>query len=175
MKQKLVWVVTGCALAVLAGCSNHSTSNTSVAKSETPSVERQAVPPGQLQASTEMLENGKRKWRVGDQKGARNFFEKAVAKNPYNYEAYYWLGVLCRDHHEWEAADHRFAQAVQYCPGGRWEARIRVDWGYLFEVQNQKGLAAKQYDLALLADPEFREAQGARQRVLPPVNANVDR
>ena len=36
------------------------------------------------------------------------------------------------------------------------------------------GDPAKQYDLALLADPEFREAQGARARVLPPVNASSD-
>jgi tetratricopeptide (TPR) repeat protein len=174
MKTRLVWIVAVGALAALAGCSKDSTYNANVAKSEVPTLEQQTVPPGEVRASAEFLETGKRKWRVGDEKAARMCFQKAVEKNPYSFEAHYWLGVLTRDHHEWDAANQHFAHAVQYCPAGRWEARIRVDWGYLFEMQNQKGMAAKQYDLALLADPEFREAQGARQRVLPPVNANSD-
>lgn len=174
MNTKFLWIVTGCALAVIAGCSKNATYNPSTAKSEVPSLEQQTVPPGQQQAAAEHLEAGKRKWRVGDEKSARKFFEKATEKNPYSYEAHYWLGVISRDHHEFDVANNHFAHAVQYCPAGRWEARIRVDWGYLFEMQNQKGMAAKQYDLALLADPEFREAQGARQRVLPPVNAHMD-
>lgn len=174
MKMKLGWMLGFCALAALAGCSKGATNETSVAKSEVPSLEQQTVTPGLQQASAEMLENGKRKWRVGDEKGARAFFEKSIEKNAYNFESHYWLGVISRDRHEWDVANKHFAYAVQYCPAGRWEARVRVDWGYLFEMQNQKGMAAKQYDLALLADPEFREAQGARTRVLPPANASAD-
>lgn len=174
MKTKSLWIVTGCALAVFSGCSKGTTYNPSELKSEVPTLEQQTVAPGQMSASAEFLESGKRKWRVGDEKAARSNFDKAVEKNPYSYEAHYWLGVISRDHHEWEVANNHFAHAVQYCPAGRWEARVRVDWGYLFEMQNQKGMAAKQYDLALLADPDFREAQGARQRVLPPVNARFD-
>lgn len=174
MKTKLLWMVTCCSLALLAGCGKGSTYDAGVAKSDVPSLEQQTVTPGLQRASAEMLENGKRKWRVGDEKSAREFFAKATEKNPYNFEAHYWLGVITRDHQEWDAANQHFAHAVQYCPAGRWEARVRVDWGYLFEMQNQKGMAAKQYDLALLADPEFREAQGARARVLPPVNASSD-
>lgn len=170
MKTKLVGMFACCLLAL--GCSKGSMQSESVVKSDVPSLEEQTVPPGQQRASSEALENGKRKWRVGDEKAARALFQKSVHKNPYNFEAHYWLGVITRDQQEWDDANRHFAHAVQYCPAGRWEARIRVDWGYLFELQNQKGMAAKQYDLALLADPEFREAQGARARVLPPVNAS---
>lgn len=174
MKTKLWWMVAFCASAALAGCSKGATNDSGLVKSDVPSLEEQTVAPGQQQASAELLENGKRKWRVGDEKSALTFFKKSLEKNAYNFEAHYWMGVICRDHQEWDAANQHFAHAVQYCPAGRWEARVRVDWGYLFEMQNQKGMAAKQYDLALLADPEFREAQGARTRVLPPVNANAE-
>jgi tetratricopeptide (TPR) repeat protein len=174
MKTRTWLVAAGCTLVVFAGCSKETTYNPTIVKAEVPSLEQQTVPPGQMRASAEHLETGKRKWRVGDEKNAAKAFEKAVVKNPYNFEAHYWLGVIERDHQRWEKANQHFAGAVQYCPPGRWEARIRVDWGYLFEMQNQKGMAAKQYDLALLADPDFREAQGARQRVLPPANARFE-
>ena len=100
MKTKLLWMVTCGALAVTAGCSKGSTYDAGVAKSDGPSLEQQTVTPGLQRASAEMLENGKRKWRVGDEKSARAFFAKATEKNPYNFEAHYWLGVISRDHQE---------------------------------------------------------------------------
>ena len=171
MKTRALLVVAGCTLAA-AGCSKGTTYNATALKSDVPSLEQQTVPPGQLRASAEFLENGKREWRVGNEKKALKKFRKAIKKNPYNFEAHYWLGIISRDRQEWKEANNHFAQSVQFCPAGRWEARIRVDWGYQFEMRGQKGMAAKQYDLALLADPDFREAQGARKRVLPPVNAS---
>ena len=130
--------------------------------------------PALIRVSQEFLETGKRKWRVGDMKKAVKNFHKSIEKNPYNFEAHYWLGIVERDNQRWERAGFHFARAVQYCPPGRWESRIRVDWGFTYELQGQKGLAAKQYDLALLADPEHKEAQAARQRVLPLPSAQYD-
>ncbi len=174
MKTKVLWfALLACAVA-LGACGKSATYNPNEMKSDVPSLEQSTVPPGQLRASTELLETGKRKWRVGDEKHAVKSFKKSVEKNPYNFEAHYWLGIIARDNHQWENTGWHFAQAIQYCPQGRWEARIRVDWGYLFELQGQKGMAAKQYDLALLADPEFREALSARSRVLPPPSASFD-
>ena len=172
MKTKGLWFAALAGILASGACSKSTTYNPGSMKSDVPSLEQQTVPPAQMQASAEHLETGKRKWRVGDEDEATKSFEKALQKNPYSFEAHYWLGVISRDHHEWEKASWHFGQSVQYCPPGRWEARIRVDWGYLFELQGQKGMAAKQYDLALLADPEFREAQAARDRVLPSPSAN---
>jgi Tfp pilus assembly protein PilF len=164
-----------CVLIAFAGCSREATYNPNAMKDDVPSLEQQTVPPGQAQAASEFLETGKRKWRVGDEKNAVKNFQKALEKNPYNFEANYWLAIVERDNHEWEKSSFHFGQAVQYCPPGRWESRIRVDWGYLFESQGQKGMAAKQYDLALLADPNFREAQSARSRVLNVPSASYDK
>jgi Tfp pilus assembly protein PilF len=151
----------------MAACSKQVVRESNVIKAEGPTLEQQTVPPGAMRAAAELLETGKRKWRVGDNKHAAKNFRKSIQKNPYNFEAHYWLAVIERDHRQWERSALHFAKAVKYCPAGRWESRIRVDWGYLFEMQGQMGMAAKQYDLALLADPDFREAQMARKRVLP--------
>jgi Tfp pilus assembly protein PilF len=166
--KKLSMVAAAMTLIVLmAACSKQVVRENNVIKGDVPTLEQQTVPPGAMRASAEFLETGKRKWRVGDNKHAVKNFRKSIEKNPYNFEAHYWLAVIERDHQRWEKSGIHFAKAVKYCPAGRWESRIRVDWGYLFELQGQMGMAAKQYDLALLADPEFREAQMARKRVLP--------
>lgn len=177
--MKRWWITAGAALLVvaIAGCSRQVTHNNTavITKSDAPPVAQQAVSPGLVRASAEFLETGKRKWRVGQMKQAQKAFAKAVEKNPYNFEAHYWLALMERDAKNWERASSHFAQAVQYCPQGRWESRVRVEWGLTFEQQGQKGMAAKQYDLALLADPNYKEAQTARERVIPLPSAAYQR
>jgi Tfp pilus assembly protein PilF len=175
MKSRwLLMLTVAFALAAFVGCSRSVTHNTTVVKNDLPpTVGPEVINPGQVQASQEMLETGKRKWRVGQIKQARKSFAKAVEKNPYNFEAHYWLAMAERDGRNWDQASVHFAKAVQYAPQGRWEARIRVDWGLSLEEQGQKGPAAKQYDLALLADPDYKEAQVSRRRVLPLPNAST--
>jgi len=175
--MKTWWILAAAAalLVAITGCSRQVThSQATVTKSEVPAAAHQAVSPGLEQASAEFLETGKRKWRVGQMKEAQKNFAKAVEKNPYNFEAHYWLALMERDGRNWDRASHHFAQAVQHCPEGRWESRIRVEWGLTFEQQGQKGMAAKQYDLALLADPNYKEAQMSRQRVMPLPNASFE-
>jgi Tfp pilus assembly protein PilF len=182
--MKTWWTLVSAAALLVAftGCSRQVTRNSTTTnptpatatKVETPSVVQQAVNPGMQRASAEFLETGKRKWRVGQMKQAQKSFAKAVEKNPYNFEAHYWLAMMERDARNWDRASHHFAQAIQYCPQGRWESRIRVEWGLTFEQQGQKGMAAKQYDLALLADPNYKEAQVSRQRVIPLPSASFD-
>ena len=120
MKTRAILVVTGCALVAFVGCSKETTYNPNVMKSDVPTLEQQTVPPGQMRASAEFLETGKRKWRVGDEKHAIKSFEKSLKKNPYNFEAHYWLSIITRDQHKWDKANMHFASAVQYCPPGRW-------------------------------------------------------
>ena len=174
--KRLAILVAGLGIILAsASCSSQAKFDPIAAKSDGPTLEQQTVPQGQMRASAEFLESGKRKWRVGDSKHAIKNFKKSVEKNPYNFEAHYWLGTIERDMKRWERASYHFAQAVRYCPQGRWESRIRVDWGYVYEMQGQKGMAAKQFDLALLADPNFKEAQSARHRVLPLPTAQNNR
>lgn len=174
MKSRWMFTVAlAVAASAFAGCSRGVTRNTTVVHNESPTAAQDAVNPGHAKASQEFLETGKRKWRVGQMKQAKKAFAKAVEKNPFNFEAHYWLAVLERDDRNWEVASVHFAKAVQYGPQGRWEARARVDWGLALEQQGQKGPAAKQYDLALLADPTYKEAQVSRRRVLPLPSAGV--
>jgi Tfp pilus assembly protein PilF len=174
--MKTWWILAAAALLVaFTGCSRQVThSQATVTKSEVPVAAHQAVSPGLEHASAEFLETGKRKWRVGQMKEAQKNFSKALEKNPYNFEAHYWLALMERDERNWERASQHFAQAVQHCPEGRWESRIRVEWGLTFEQQGQKGMAAKQYDLALLADPNYKDAQVSRRRVMPLPNASSE-
>ena len=85
----------------LSACSSSQvfTADPGITKSRVPSVEQNTVPPGQLRASSEALETGKRKWRVGNNKNALKAFKRSIEKNPYNFEAHYWLGLINRDHH----------------------------------------------------------------------------
>lgn len=162
-----VLVVAAFALSACASNKRVYKADPTITKSKVPTAEPQMIPPGQARASVEALETGKRKWRVGDTKNAIKAFNRAIEKNPYNFEAHYWLGLVNRDKKKWDDAAGHFTWAVKYCPQGRWEAKIRVDWGTMYELQGQPGMAAKQYDLALLADPDYREAQYGRDRVLP--------
>jgi len=177
--MKRIWITAIAAILLLAftGCARQVTHTgpAVVTKQDAPPVAARAVNPGLQRASIEMLETGQRKWRVGQMKQAKKFFAKAVEKNPYNFEAHYWLAMTERDDQNWERASNHFAQALQYCPKGRWESKIRVDWGLTYEQQGHKGLAAKQYDLALLADPTYRDAETSRRRVMPLPNASYEK
>ena len=167
MKRWLILTVAVLFAAILGACGSHTTANPTVVRNEVPTVQQQTIPPGQLRASAEFTETGKRKWRVGDMKNAVKAFNKALEKNPSNFEAYYWLAVIERDTKHWGDADRHFTKSLQFCPQGRWEARVRVDWGLMYELQGQNARASQQYDLALVADPNFRSAQDAKRRVLP--------
>ncbi len=50
-------------------------------------------PPGLIVASDKALENGKKHLRKGNCRKAIKEFERALKKNPNNFEALYWLGV----------------------------------------------------------------------------------
>lgn len=174
--KRLATIAAGLGIILVSvSCSKQVTYDPITAKGDGPTLEQQTIPPGQMRASAEHLENGKRKWRVSDGKHALKEFQNSLKKNPYNFEAHYWLGIIERDNRRFEKSSYHFSHAVRYCPQGRWESRIRVDWGYVYELQGHKGMAAKQFDLALLADPKFREAQTARHRVLPLPTASFDK
>lgn len=174
MKRWLILTAAIMLVAILGACGGSTTTNRTVVRNEVPTVQQQTVPPAQLRASAELTETGKRKWRVGDMKNAVKSFNKAIEKYPSNFEAYYWLAVIERDGKHWNDADRHFAKSLQFCPQGRWEARVRVDWGLMYELQGQNARASQQYDLALVADPNFRSAQDAKRRVLPLPSASHD-
>jgi len=101
-------------------------------------------PPGLIIASEKAVENGKKHLRKGNCGKAIQEFNKALAKNPNNFEALYWLGVAEGMCGYYSDAYNRLTIALRYAPDGTWEARVNASIGLIL-IFMEKDEEAKTY------------------------------
>ncbi len=92
----------------------------------------------------------------GDLEQAKNSYEKALAVNQHNQEAYNRLGLLLRKQGDFNGAEQVYQRAI-----GVWPAYepIRLNLGILYELYlGDLGKALQQYEIyqSLLAEPDRR-------------------
>ncbi len=112
-----------------------------------------ARPPGLVVASEKALENGKKHLRRGNCGKAIHEFEKALTKNPNNFEALYWLGVaegMCGYYHR---AYDRFVLALKYSPDKGWQARVYATIGLTLLYMGRDDDAVVYFERARAIDP----------------------
>ncbi|WP_448584252.1 tetratricopeptide repeat protein [Thermocrinis sp.] len=110
-------------------------------------------PPGLIVASEKAVENGKKHLRKGHCGKAIHEFNKALAKNPNNFEALYWLGVaegMCGYYPE---AYNRLTIALKYVPDRTWEARVSASIGLILVFMEKEEEARIYFDRAKRIDP----------------------
>jgi len=83
-------------------------------------------PPGHKVASENNLMNGKKQLEKGHCKQAIHEFNKAIEKDPTNFQAYYWRGIaygMCGD---CDNAIRSLEISFKYKPSEIWESRIET-------------------------------------------------
>lgn len=112
-----------------------------------------SVPPGLVVASEKALENGKKHLRKGNCRKAVHEFEKALEKNPNNFEAHYWLGVAEGMCGYYRRAYDRLLIALRYSPDGRWQARVYATIGITLLYLGREKEAITYFERARSLDP----------------------
>lgn len=83
-------------------------------------------PPGHIVASENHLLNGKKQLEKGHCKQAIKQFDKAIEKDPTNFQAYYWRGIaygICGD---CNSLLMNLETSRKYKPSDIWEDRINI-------------------------------------------------
>jgi len=83
-------------------------------------------PPGHTVASENHLLNGKKQLEKGHCKQAIKQFDKAIEKDPTNFQAYYWRGIaygMCGD---CNSLLINLETSKKYKPSDIWEDRINI-------------------------------------------------
>jgi tetratricopeptide (TPR) repeat protein len=125
--------------------------STTVAVGESPRSEGR--PPGLIIASDKAVENGKKHLRKGKCDKAIHEFNKALAKNPNNFEALYWLGVAEGMCGYYSTAYDRLMLALRYSPNKGWEARVSATIGLILLLSDRDGDAQTYFGRARMIDP----------------------
>ncbi len=110
-------------------------------------------PPGLVIASDKALENGKKHLRKGNCRKAIQEFEKALDKNPNNFEALYWLGVAEGMCGYYSRAYDRLTLALRYSPDRAWQAKVNATIGLTLLYMNREDDAVVYFERARLIDP----------------------
>ncbi len=83
-------------------------------------------PPGHVVASENHVANGKKHLEKGHCRQAIAQFNKAIEKDPSNFQAYYWRGVaygMCGDCNN---ALRNLEMSIKYKPSNVWDSRIKT-------------------------------------------------
>jgi tetratricopeptide (TPR) repeat protein len=125
--------------------------STTVAVGESPRSEGR--PPGLIIASEKAVENGKKHLRKGKCDKAIHEFNKALAKNPNNFEALYWLGVAEGMCGYYSTSYDRLMLALKYSPNKGWEARVNATIGLVLLLSDRDEDAQIYFGRARMIDP----------------------
>ena len=110
-------------------------------------------PPGLIVASDKALENGKKHLRKGNCGKAIKEFEKALEKNPNNFEALYWLGVAEGMCGYYGRAYDRFVLALRRSSDRGWQARVNATIGLTLLYMGRDDDAVVYFERARVIDP----------------------
>ncbi len=122
-------------------------------------------PPGLTVASEKAVENGKKHLRKGHCRQAIHEFNKALEKNPRNFEALYWLGVaegMCGNYPQ---AYDRLTVAVRYSPGDLWTARVYATIGLTLLYMGREDEAEAYFERARSIDPSNEVVVAKKHKV----------
>jgi len=121
---------------------------------------------GQVVASDNHFDAGVKFYNRRQYKQAIKHFDKAIAKNPRNWEAHWYLGMCKRELGMTHAALSHFRYAQRDCPDDRnSRVRIYVAIGVTWELLGEYDDAAASFVAALELDSHCSEASECLARV----------
>jgi tetratricopeptide (TPR) repeat protein len=162
MRKVLHWGLVLAAAALFGGC---TASRTVIVHDSTPGPVAKA--PGQVNASRVHTRNGKRFFERGQYRKAIQQFELAVAKDPNNWEAHYYLGESYRELRDYDRCLVHYHKVRDLSPSDAvWVARVEVSIGTVYERRGNWAKAREHYEFALVAVPGYEPARVAKGRML---------
>lgn len=143
------------ALLTVSGCSTRRV--VVVQKTSTPPPAAKNY--GQTVASQKHVNNGVKHLNRGNYAKAAKEFNKAIAADPNNWEAHFYLGVT---YHRWK----RYYDSCEYFrtaidlnhTDNRWVSKVRVHLGVSLEYVGNYEEAQNEYKLAVTLNPDNKEA-----------------
>jgi tetratricopeptide (TPR) repeat protein len=160
MRKILGWgLVLG---AFLTGC----TASRTVIVHERTTPPARVESPGLENASRVHTRNGIRFYERGHYRKAIQQFELALAKDPDNWEAHFYLGECYRELRDWDRCLSHYHRVRDLRPTDRfWVAKVEFSIGLVHERCGRVAEAREHYDLALVAVPDFEPAVKGKARV----------
>ena len=159
--------------AFLTGCTASRT--VIVHERTTPPPPAEARTPGLENASRVHTRNGIRFYERGHYRKAIQQFELALAKDPDNWEAHFYLGECYRELRDWDRCLSHYHRVRDLRPGEPvWVAKLEFSIGLVHERCGRVAKAREHYDLALVAVPNYEPAVKGKARVVSKKYRNED-
>jgi len=134
--------------------------------------ERTTPPPpavqtqGQDHSSRVHTRNGIRFYERGHYRKAIRQFELAIAKDPDNWEAHFYLAECYRELRDFDRCLVHYDRVREmHEDDPRWTARVEFGIGIVFEQRGDFQKARTHFELALVANPGYEPAQRAKLRL----------
>jgi len=114
---------------------------------------------GQTVASQKHVNNGVKHLNRGNYAKAAKEFNKAIAADPNNWEAHYYLGLTYHRWKRYHESVNSFRVAIDMNRNdNRWVSKVRVHLGVSLEYVGNYEEAQSEYKLAITLNPENKEA-----------------
>jgi len=121
---------------------------------------------GQTVASGKHLVNGKKFYNQGKYPKALQEFNQAVAADPQNREAHYYLGLCYQKLNYYNESVPEFKLSLEVENGDKlFLSRIRFSLAYSLEMTGDLDDSERQYELAYSLDPHNKSAYKGMVRV----------
>ena len=170
MRKLLSWGL-GLALAA-AGC---TASRTVIVHEQTTPPPPAVQTPALEHASRVHTRNGIRFYERRHYRKAIRQFELAVAQDPSNWEAHFYLGECYRELRDWDRCLVHYRKVRGLHPGERvWVAKVEFSIGLVHERRGHFSKAHEHYELALVAVPNYQPAVKGKSRVASKKYRNYD-
>lgn len=129
-------------------------------------VEKESPPPppaannyGQSVASQKHVQNGIKHLNRGNYPKAAKEFDRAIAADPNNWEAHFYLGVTYQRWRHYHESVRPFRTAIELNRDDyRWVSKVRVHLGVTLEYTGNYEEARNEYNLAVTLNPDNKEA-----------------
>jgi tetratricopeptide (TPR) repeat protein len=138
----------------LVGCNAHRTVIV-VDETQQSQTSHDKISKGDIQASHNHVLNAQKFYVKGKYKQAAQHLSKAIEKNPTNWEAYYYMGMIEQKQNYWHRSIGSFNKALSYCPdNNQTKATLHFSLGVSWEKSEYWDKAYEQYAAARLLDPK---------------------
>ena len=122
--------------------------------------------PGLENASRVHTRNGIRFYERGHYRKAIQQFELAIAKDPDNWEAHFYLAECYRELRDFDRCLVHYDRVREmHEDDPRWTARVEFGIGVVFEQRGDFQKARTHFELALVANPDYEPARRAKLRL----------
>lgn len=159
--KKIEFLIIVCSFLGFLSCSSRHV--VMVKKSSPPA---RAKNYGQKVASGNHVESEKKFFYKGKFRKALQEFNKAIDKDPNNYEAFYYRGLAFQKIGDFKKSIPSFEMAIELNKGDKlWVSEIRVFLGQSYESLGRFEKAKTEYQFALSIDPGNKKALEGYGRV----------